>query len=70
MGHWLRYSFSRYFHEGNRLNAGSGYALGFKGQETVRFGDAGKPQLVVPVTIFGQADNISTVFQNSDFDGK
>ncbi|KIH68759.1 hypothetical protein ANCDUO_00907 [Ancylostoma duodenale] len=39
-----------------------GYAQGFFGNDTVRFGNKGTKQLVVNATRFGQADEIADAF--------
>jgi hypothetical protein len=51
------------------IQYGTGSANGFLGQDTVRFGDAGTNQLVVPNTIFGQATSIATFFAQDPIDG-
>jgi hypothetical protein len=51
------------------IQYGTGSANGFLGQDTVRFGDAGGSQLVVPTTVFGQATSIATFFAQDPIDG-
>ena len=51
------------------IEYGTGSASGFLGQDTVRFGDAGGDQLVVPATVFGQATQIATFFASDPIDG-
>jgi len=51
------------------IEYGTGSASGFLGQDTVRFGDAGTNQLVVPKTTFGQATSIAAFFANDPIDG-
>lgn len=51
------------------IEYGTGSASGFLGQDTVRFGDAGTDQLVVPKTTFGQATSIASFFAQDPIDG-
>jgi hypothetical protein len=51
------------------IEYGTGSANGFLGQDTVRFGDAGGDQLVVPKTTFGQATSIASFFAQDPIDG-
>ncbi|RCN45399.1 hypothetical protein ANCCAN_08620 [Ancylostoma caninum] len=46
-----------------------GYAQGFFGNDTVRFGNKGTKQLVVNATRFGQADEIADAFTDRPIDG-
>jgi hypothetical protein len=48
---------------------GSGFADGFLGEDTIRFGDVGTPQLIVPNTTFGQTTTMSKVFAEVQADG-
>jgi hypothetical protein len=48
---------------------GSGFADGFLGEDTIRFGDVGTQQLVVPNTTFGQTTTMSKVFEGVEADG-
>uniref|UniRef100_A0A914DTF0 Peptidase A1 domain-containing protein n=1 Tax=Acrobeloides nanus TaxID=290746 RepID=A0A914DTF0_9BILA len=49
---------------------GTGSCEGFLGVDTVRLGDKGTNQLVIPTTTFGQATAIDSFFeQDSDIDG-
>jgi hypothetical protein len=51
------------------IQYGSGSAQGILGIDTMRFGDVGTTQLVIPTTTFGQATSIASVFQGQVFDG-
>ncbi|CAJ0589475.1 unnamed protein product [Cylicocyclus nassatus] len=51
------------------INYGTGRAEGFWGNDTIRFGEAGGAQLVVPGCQFGQADQIAPFFANQPIDG-
>ncbi|KAI1709190.1 eukaryotic aspartyl protease domain-containing protein [Ditylenchus destructor] len=51
------------------IHYGLGFADGFQGQDTVRFGAAGDTQLVVPNVTFGQATSISTDMNGDAADG-
>jgi len=52
------------------INYGSGSASGFLGYDTVGMGDATDPnQLQVPNTLFGQAQQVASVFANDPIDG-
>jgi len=51
------------------ITYGTGSARGFLGVDTVRFGSAGTPQLVVPTTTFGQATSIAAFFAQDPIDG-
>ncbi|CAJ0589473.1 unnamed protein product [Cylicocyclus nassatus] len=48
---------------------GTGNAGGFWGKDTIRFGEAGGAQLVVPDCQFGQADQIAQFFTKQPMDG-
>jgi len=62
---------STYVKNGQRwsIEYGTGSASGFLGQDTVRFGDAGTDQLIVPKTTFGQATSIASFFADDPVDG-
>ncbi|CAP22596.1 Protein CBG01308 [Caenorhabditis briggsae] len=51
------------------IQYGSGDAAGILGEDTVRFGAAGQPQLPVPKTTFGIASKISADFKRDATDG-
>lgn len=51
------------------IQYGTGAAVGFLGQDTVRFGGIGTDQLVVPNTVFGQATTLAVFFADQPFDG-
>jgi len=51
------------------IQYGSGDAKGTLITDTMRFGDAGTPQLTVPKTLFGQATQISSDFSGDATDG-
>ncbi|RCN45403.1 eukaryotic aspartyl protease [Ancylostoma caninum] len=48
---------------------GTGSAVGFLGEDTVRFGGIGTNQLVVPNTVFGQATSLAAFFADQPIDG-
>ncbi|VDK56420.1 unnamed protein product [Anisakis simplex] len=48
---------------------GIGYALGFLGEDIVRIGGKGGPQIWIPNTVFGQAMKISDAFKDLEIDG-
>ncbi|CAJ0960830.1 unnamed protein product, partial [Mesorhabditis belari] len=48
---------------------GTGYASGFLGVDTVRFGAPGENQLIVPTTTFGQATHLAKFFEGDPIDG-
>ncbi|PIO57832.1 hypothetical protein TELCIR_20748, partial [Teladorsagia circumcincta] len=45
-----------------RFMYGTGSAKGFLGNDTVRFGAEDEDQLIVPGTVFGQAETIADFF--------
>ncbi|CAJ0560690.1 unnamed protein product, partial [Mesorhabditis spiculigera] len=51
------------------IEYGTGSADGFQGIDTVRFGEPGTKQLVVPSTTFGQAEEIADFFADDPIDG-
>jgi hypothetical protein len=51
------------------IQYGSGWARGFQGTDTVRFGPAGSDQLVIPKTTFAQATDFDEEMVQSPFDG-
>jgi len=51
------------------ITYGTGSARGFLGVDTIRFGDMGTNQLVVPRTTFGQANSIAAFFAGDPIDG-
>ncbi|KJH53577.1 eukaryotic aspartyl protease [Dictyocaulus viviparus] len=57
-----------YVRNGDRweIAYGTGYAQGFLGNDTVRFGAAGSDQLVIPGTEFGQAVEIAPFFAGNN----
>ncbi|PIO73400.1 eukaryotic aspartyl protease [Teladorsagia circumcincta] len=44
-------------------------AEGFLGNDTIRLGDPGSKQLIVPGTVFGQASKFSSLFASNEIDG-
>ncbi|PIO55305.1 eukaryotic aspartyl protease, partial [Teladorsagia circumcincta] len=48
---------------------GTGAAVGFLGEDTVRFGGVGSNQLAVPNTVFGQATSLAAFFADQPIDG-
>jgi len=51
------------------IQYGSGYADGFLGTDTVRFGAAGTTQIVVPSTTFAQVTDMDSSFYDFPIDG-
>ncbi|KAL6725241.1 hypothetical protein Aduo_007306 [Ancylostoma duodenale] len=51
-----------------QIHYGTGYAAGFTGKDTIRFGDSGD-RLAVGGVEFGQASNLDDSFQQKSFDG-
>jgi hypothetical protein len=51
------------------ITYGTGSARGILGVDTIRFGDRGTSQLVVPTTTFGQASSIAAFFADEPLDG-
>ncbi|KAK5973218.1 Eukaryotic aspartyl protease, partial [Trichostrongylus colubriformis] len=51
------------------IQYGTGAAVGFLGEDTVRFGGKGSNQLVVPNTVFGQATSLAAFFADQPIDG-
>lgn len=51
------------------IQYGSGYAKGFQGIDTVRFGGVDDPQLVIPNTTFAQATDFDKSMVDSPLDG-
>jgi hypothetical protein len=51
------------------IQYGTGSARGVLGVDTVRFGDVGTKQLVVPTTTFGQATSIDSIMEQDVVDG-
>ncbi|KAL6743362.1 hypothetical protein Aduo_016407 [Ancylostoma duodenale] len=51
------------------IQYGTGSAVGFLGEDTVRFGGIGTNQLVVPNTVFGQATSLAAFFADQPIDG-
>ncbi|KIH69017.1 hypothetical protein ANCDUO_00643 [Ancylostoma duodenale] len=51
------------------IQYGTGSAEGFYGNDTVRFGDVGTNQLIVPGCQIGQADKIAEFFAGHPIDG-
>jgi hypothetical protein len=49
-----------------KIQYGTGRASGFLGNDTVRLGDAGTQQLVIPNTIFGQANELDAFFEEEE----
>jgi len=64
-------SSSTYVSDGTdfKITYGSGYAKGFQGMDTVRFGSAGGPQLVIPNTTFAQVTDFDSSMVDSPLDG-
>ncbi|KAI1716880.1 eukaryotic aspartyl protease domain-containing protein [Ditylenchus destructor] len=62
---------STYVPDGKKfsIHYGLGFADGFQGQDTVRFGAAGDTQLVVPNVTFGQATTLSKDMNGDAADG-
>ncbi|CAI4225350.1 unnamed protein product [Auanema sp. JU1783] len=52
-----------------KIQYGTGSAVGFLGTDTVRFGDQGTQQLVVPQTTFGQSTSLAQFFADQPIDG-
>ncbi|WKY12359.1 hypothetical protein Q1695_003718 [Nippostrongylus brasiliensis] len=51
------------------IQYGTGSAVGFLGEDTVRFGGIGTNQLAVPKTVFGQATSLAAFFADQPIDG-
>lgn len=62
---------STYVKNGKALKIayGTGSMVGFLGEDTIRFGDKGTDQLVVPKTTFGQATELADFFADVPIDG-
>ncbi|ETN85272.1 eukaryotic aspartyl protease [Necator americanus] len=62
---------STYKENGERweIRYGTGSAAGILAEETLRFGDQGTQQLVVPETVFGQAQMLAPFFNTQPLDG-
>jgi hypothetical protein len=60
-----------YKKEGRRFDIqyGTGSVSGFLGNDTVSLGDEGSDQLDIKNTIFGQVDQLSSIFADQPFDG-
>ncbi|CAJ0939753.1 unnamed protein product, partial [Mesorhabditis belari] len=62
-------TFVRGFGDGFDIYYGTGSAYGFLGVDTVRFGEVGSNQLVVPKTTFGMAIHLADFFAEDPIDG-
>ncbi|VDO35766.1 unnamed protein product [Haemonchus placei] len=51
------------------IRFGERFAKGFFGNDTVRFGAAGSNRLIVPGTVFGQAESIGRIFARNPIGG-
>uniref|UniRef100_A0A914Z4W4 Peptidase A1 domain-containing protein n=1 Tax=Panagrolaimus superbus TaxID=310955 RepID=A0A914Z4W4_9BILA len=51
------------------IQYGTGSCSGFRGEDTVRLGDVGADQLVVPKSAVGQATELAALFANFPLDG-